>query len=167
MRGALDPRIAHAVAGPELARREATSASRKLARILIGDGLDARIARRVGGQSIRTELAAARIRAAVAAAGLRMCRHSHVNAYQQVPPGLELAESMRGIASSRRLGLPNGYKISAHTSRHMWRYSLAILDVPPDLRAVRGLVYLRPSVRVRQGRGTSLRVEMCVRGAWS
>ena len=95
-----------------------------------------------------------RIRELVASAKFRRAAHAHHTSFTIVPEGQEgaLADT-----SSVRDG-----KWFRTTSEHHWRASRALFS--PAVRELNenapyGVVYLRPDLRVVQGRGTALKVE--------
>jgi hypothetical protein len=103
-----------------------------------------------------------RFREALAAAGIRATTHGHEDVFVSVPVGAEGAISETSTIWPNQLGLPNSYKYPVTCSTHTWLISPAVLR--PEVRALNarcpsGIVYLSATVRVRQGRGTSLVVE--------
>jgi len=99
------------------------------------------------------------------AAGFREATHSHDTTIDVVAEGREGAASGTNSLRPSAVGLPNAYTKKGYwitASSHTWHVSAAILS--PEVRALNaaapaGVVYLSTSVRVRQGRGTSLTVE--------
>lgn len=112
----------------------------------------------------RREIAERRAAEVIDAAGFREATHGHDTAIRVVAEGAEGASADSVTDWPNRLGvtLPNAYKYRVTQSSHVWSVSTAILR--PEVRALnaaapRGVVYLSTTVRVRQGRGTSLTVE--------
>lgn len=104
--------------------------------------------------------------AALACARFRETLHGSDTTIRLVPPGAEGAVSTTTTVNPRDVGLPNAYArkgFHVTTSQHVWAVSRAILDAPP---ASAGLLYLTPTLRVRQGRGTALVVER-LDGRWT
>jgi hypothetical protein len=114
-----------------------------------------------------------RLREVVERADFRTASHSHDETFEVVPPGQEGASSRSDAMSAS--GMSAAYRKKARFitgSTHAWKASRAILS--PEVKALNsaaptGVVYLRPDLRVKQGRGTGLVVEhkTGARGAWS
>lgn len=119
-------------------------------------------------------ITARRAKELVAAAGFREATHRHSTTVQVCDRGSESASSSTDRARPADVGLGKSYQNAAFwvtTSSHTWHVSAAILS--PEVRALnasapRGVVYLRPDLRVVQGRGTALKVERRgPKGGWS
>lgn len=94
--------------------------------------------------------------------GLRTARHDHTDDVAVVTVGSERATSDTGTEWASEAGMSKAYQRAAYRvaySRHTWRISVALLSVPQDRRIVNGKIYLSPTCRVRQGRGTALVIE--------
>jgi len=97
-------------------------------------------------------------------ANFREASHAHEWTVDVVPRGEESATSTADQISARSAGMSNAYCKKAFTvasSNHKWRVSPAMLGLPHGT----GVVYLTPTRRVRQGRGTLLVEERLVAGA--
>jgi len=155
--------LATLVAGPELQARRSKHSGRVQAREF-RDPLWAAWGRHVPLRAERTMIDK-RLREAVENANFRTTKHAHTEAFEVVEPGQEGVSSSAGTMGARDAGMSKAYQRAARTvafSEHRWRASRAILT--PAIRALNsgwntGLVYLRPDLRIRQGRGTSLVVE--------
>ncbi len=102
--------------------------------------------------------------------GLRTAAHSHSSTTSVVARGLERAESSADTISASAAGMSNAYQRQAYrvaSSDHRWFVSLDLLAVPRKERAAGGRIYLSPTVRVRQGRGTTLVTERLAGRRWS
>jgi hypothetical protein len=149
--------LATLVAGPELQARRSKHSGRVQAR-------EFRDPLSVPLRAERTMIDK-RLREAVENAHFRTTKHAHTEALEVVEPGHEGVSSFAGTMGAREAGMSKAYQRAARTvaySEHRWRASRAILT--PEVRALNsgrntGLVYLRPDLRIRQGRGTSLVVE--------
>lgn len=115
------------------------------------------LARRQPGRAVRA-LAWRRAEAARKVAGFRVAAHGHTDRMASVEPGDEYAEAEVTHVRPTEAGLPSSYGYRVAQSTHTWWVSTRILDVPVDAHRP-GVLYLAPDVRVRQGRGTTLRVE--------
>lgn len=163
LRGELSPEADRAV------RTDAVGAARQLRQKRIDAivvGCDRLAQRKPGNVAAR-----ATKRALVAAlwdAGFRHATHSHDETISIVARGQEGCSSESSSAWASDVGLPNAYSrkgFRVATSKHAWRVSAEIFRVAPGARAESGLVYLSPTIRVRQGRGTSLVVERLIENA--
>jgi hypothetical protein len=99
----------------------------------------------------------------ISKADFRTATHSHEVEIAIVEPGREGASSSTAQARPSDVGLPNAYAKQGFfvtTSTHSYSISIdAILDPVVRQATTRGHLYLRPDLRVVQGRGTSLVVE--------
>jgi len=123
-------------------------------------GVD-QLADRTPGNAVRRAVTKA-VRAAIREADLRTARHSHDTTIEIVEPGSEGATSISDQARPSSVGLSNAYAKKGFwvaTSEHTFRVSRDFLATPCESRAETGVLYLSPTCRVRQGRGTSLVVE--------
>lgn len=97
-------------------------------------------------------------------------RHGHQIATRIVAPGDERAESTTTSMDPKAAGLPNAYAKKGFAvvfSRHTFCVSTALFSIPRAARRdAQGRVYLSPTVRVKQGRGTSLVTERKVGKHW-
>ncbi len=121
------------------------------------------LARRRPGYA-RRKIARRRADEAIAAARFRKATHGHETTIRVVDEGHEGASSGTVTDWPDQLGVrvAKSYRYRVTQSEHTWYVSAAILA--PEVRALndaapRGVVYLSTTVRVRQGRGTSLTVE--------
>jgi hypothetical protein len=173
------------------ARRYATSAETErtwerveIARALAPDEcleVDARRAERARRRKLRDELAARkprhaervvierRAREAYSRARLRGATHGHTVVLGVVDVGCEGAYSSTDRCRPSEVGLPSSYAQKAYwvtTSEHRICASREILR--PEVQALTepGYLYLSPTVRVRNGRGTALVVERLENGRW-
>lgn len=106
--------------------------------------------------------------ALIRCAGFRTATHAHTWSVDVVEPGEEGASSVSGSMWASDAGLGRAYAARGFrvaTSIHRWRVSPAILR--PDVRGASGsgVIYLRPDLRIVQGRGTSLVTERLIPGA--
>lgn len=111
---------------------------------------------------MRRAWAALVARNVIDAANFRVATHGHADAVVLVEVGREGASSSTDRVRPSAAGLSNAYAKKAYfvaQSEHRWSVSTAILA--PEVRALNaaapaGEVWLSTTVRVRQGRGTSL-----------
>jgi len=98
-------------------------------------------------------------RRALDEAGFRTAAHVHETIIHFVPAGEEGAKSTSRDVWASEAGLPAAYQRKAYrvvASKHVWSVSPEILKVPAGRRWDWKYLWLTPSLRVRQGRGTSL-----------
>lgn len=161
--------FARIVASDELSARDAVRARRAAARDAAGVDV---LAERAPGHAERVIVK--RVVGRVAAAKqFRKATHGHARRVTVVERGREDATSDVSHVSPRDAGLPNAYAkvgFSVAQSTHHFFASAAILSAEVKALNARSeqALYLTPTLRVVQGRGTSLTIEhRGVRGGWS
>jgi len=169
LRGELSPEAAQAVAAAEIKAQADKQITRRLLRKPCPRGLIEQITYRQPGEALERCVRAAFF-AALQTAGFREAKHAHSTAYEIAEIGEERAVSASGQLRPGAAGLPQAYIKKGFTvasSEHAFFVSRAILRVPREQRAQSGRLYLSPTVRVVQGRGTTLRTErLSERGKW-
>lgn len=102
-------------------------------------------------------------------ASFRTATHSHKTTIDIVEPGNEYAESVIGSVHPSKVGLPNaycrvGFRVS--TSHHIFSISVNLFCALKEKHVSKGIIYLSQTVRVRQGRGSSLVCEQLDGRRW-
>lgn len=170
LRGELSHAAAQAVAKDELAAQARLRERRALLRKPTPSCLAERITYRQPGNALARCTRKAFFDA-LKAASFATAKHSHQTNYYRAKIGAERAASSADTIGARDAGLPNAYAkkgYSVASSTHTFEVSPAILRVARHARAKKGMLYLSPTLRVRQGRGTSLRTErLNEQGKWA
>lgn len=112
--------------------------------------------------SVRRRAALLAIRAAIRAARFRVATHGHSTKITYSNTGSPTVTTRTDHISPYQAGLPNAYASKGFyvlQSEHIWQITPEILKVPANRRAAPGTLYLSPTRRIRQSRGTDLRLE--------
>lgn len=163
LHGELGPEIIRVLKLDSVAERDRLRNQRR-ARRHCSDPIATRKPGNVAARAIRRAFVAA-----LNEANFREATHSHDTSIDVVARGAEGARSESGTAHPRDVGLSNAYARQAYsvaTSDHIFEVSAAIFDVPRGERWDGKRLYLSPTCRVRQGRGTSLVCERKIGRKW-
>jgi hypothetical protein len=141
---------------PSVAAANTLQATRRAARASVDPLAD----RQPG--SVRRRAALLAIRAAIRAARFRVATHGHSTKITYSNTGSPTVTTRTDHISPYQAGLPNAYASKGFyvlQSEHIWQITPEILKVPANRRAAPGTLYLSPTRRIRQSRGTDLRLE--------